>query len=103
MSLKKNFGKRLKEIRKQKHVTQFELAEAANIDEKHVGNIERGINFPRSELLEKFAEILDVEISEFFNLNHLKSKQDLINDITKKLNNCSEKEIRYFYKIIMNY
>lgn len=100
MGLKQNFGKRLKEIRKQKKITQFELAELANIDEKHVSNIERGGNFPRVELLEKFAEILDVEIYEFFKLDHLKSKEELINVITKKLNNSSEKEVRHIYKVI---
>lgn len=100
MSLKQNFGKRLKEIRKQKKITQFQLAELANIDEKHVSNIERGGNFPRVELLEKFAEILGVEVQEFFIVDHFKTKQELINSIIKKLNNSTEKEVRHFYKLI---
>lgn len=103
MSLKKFFGKRLKEIRKQKKVTQFQLAELANIDEKHVSNIERGGNFPRAELLEKFAEILGVEVYEFFQVDHFKTKQELIDSIIQKLNNSTEKEIRKFYKFIMDY
>ncbi|MBR1753276.1 helix-turn-helix transcriptional regulator [bacterium] len=103
MSLKKAFGKRLKEIRQQKKLTQFQLAELANVDEKYIRHIERGGSFPRADLLEKFAEILDIDISEFFELKAFKDKKQLISEILNKLNNSSEKEIRYFYKLIMEY
>ncbi len=103
MSLKKAFGKRLKEIRQQKKLTQFQLAELANVDEKYISHIERGGSFPRADLLEKFAEILDIDISEFFELKAFKDKKQLISEILNKLNNSSEKEIRYFYKLIMEY
>ena len=103
MSLKKNFGKRLKEIRKKKNMTQFQLAELSGIDEKHLSFIECGGSFPKADLIEKFAEILNVEPPEFFVFSHLKTKQVLLDEIFKKLKSLNEEDIRHFYKIIIEY
>ena len=103
MNLKKDFGKRLKEIRQQKNFTQFQLAELSGIDEKHLSYIERGGSFPKADLIEKFAQILNVDICDFFNFQHLKQKQELISEITNKLQNTDYKQLQYFYKIIMDF
>ncbi len=65
MSLKKDFGKRLKEIRQKRGFTQFQLAEMAEIDAKHMSHIETGRSFPKADLIEKFANILNVEYNTF--------------------------------------
>ena len=103
MSFKKDFGNRLKEIRKKKHFTQFQLAEMSNIDEKHLSYIECGGSFPKADLIEKFAKILKIEPSELFEFAPQKPKSEIIKEITKKLETSSDKELRYFYKIIMEY
>ena len=103
MSLKKDFGNRLKEIRKQKKLTQFQLAELSGIDEKHLSYIECGGSFPKADLIEKFAEILEIEPSILFDFKHFKTKKELIKEINTKLQTLSEKEIQYFYKLIMEY
>ena len=103
MSFKKDFGNRLKEIRKLKKLTQFQLAELSGIDEKHLSYIECGGSFPKADLIEKFAKILEIEPTTLFDFKHLKTKKELLKDINKKLQTLSEKEIQYFYKIIMEY
>ena len=102
MNLKKDFGKRLKEIRQQNNMTQFQLAELSGIDEKHLSYIERGGSFPKSDLIEKFAKILNIDVCDFFNFYHLKTKEELISEINKRLQNAAYEEVQTFYKIMMS-
>lgn len=46
MNIKKLLGKRIKELRKNKGITQEALSEKAGIDSKHLSRIECGVNFP---------------------------------------------------------
>lgn len=46
------FGKKIKEYRKKKKLTQAQLAEFVNVDDKHISCIESGKNFPSPDLIE---------------------------------------------------
>jgi len=48
-------------------MTQETLAEALNKTPEFISNIERGINAPSFETLEKLETALDLPISELFN------------------------------------
>ena len=50
------FGKRVREVRKAKGVSQEKLAEMAGIDRSYMGNIERG---EKNITLKKIYEICD--------------------------------------------
>lgn len=51
MNLKKDFGKRIKELRCKKGITQYQLAELVGIDPKHISHIETGRSFPKADLI----------------------------------------------------
>lgn len=103
MSIKTDFGKRIKEIRIKKGVTQYQLAESAGIDPKHMSHIETGRSFPKADLIEKFAKSLDVEYTEFFKTQHLQDRKTLIIDIKEAVNKLSDNDLRNIYKIISGY
>lgn len=63
------FGKRLRYLRRSKDMTQEQLAEAAGISVEFVSNIERGVNAPSFETIEKIAQVLRVPIQELFNFS----------------------------------
>lgn len=94
------FGKRIQELRKAKSLTQEKLAEIIGLDSKQISNLETGNCFTTMATLEKLAEIFECEIYQLFNFSHLKSKKEIIPDITKKLNSANEKEIKLISKII---
>lgn len=50
------FGKRVREVRKSKEISQEKLAEMAGIDRSYMGNIERG---EKNITLKKAYEICD--------------------------------------------
>lgn len=66
VDLRKKFGKRLRALRRQAGFTQEQLAEAARISVDFLSMVERGINAPSFDNLEKLAKALGVSIRDFF-------------------------------------
>jgi transcriptional regulator with XRE-family HTH domain len=61
-SLRRDFGNRLKAIRLDRELTQEEFAELVGVSVDFLSLIERGINSPSFEVLDR----LDVEVRELF-------------------------------------
>ena len=53
-------GKRIREARKQKALTQQQLAEALGITDVYISEIERGNKMPSIPLFIAFVEVLDI-------------------------------------------
>ena len=100
MDLKRDFGLRLKELRNKKGITQYQLAEIVGIDPKHMSHIETGRSFPKADLIEKFADALDIDYTKLFKTEHLQPKGTLIKQINVLLLKASDEEVKNIYKII---
>lgn len=61
-----NILKFLKKLRKEKGLTQGDLANMVQITQAHVSQIERGMATPSIQLLEKLAYVLEVNLYDFF-------------------------------------
>ena len=101
-SLKKKFGKRVKELRKKEGLTQEQVAEIVNIEPPNISKMENGLHFPQPENIEKLSKALNVEIKELFDFSHLMQDEKLIDDITKELKNLPSSELMYIFKTIQN-
>lgn len=64
--LRAQFGQRLRYLRRQRNLTQEQLAEAAAISVDMISNIERGINAPSFETIEKLARTLSIPVKALF-------------------------------------
>jgi transcriptional regulator with XRE-family HTH domain len=64
--LKIRFGKRLRQVRRERDLTQEQLAEAVGVSAEAVSNFERGVHAPSFETLEKLSEALRVTVHELF-------------------------------------
>ena len=62
-----NVGKRLNEIRKNKHISVYRLALDSGVSESHIRNIEKGTKNVTVETIEMLLKILNISVSEFFN------------------------------------
>ena len=58
------FGKFLSQLRKEKGLTQLQLAEKLNVTDKAVSRWETGKNYPDIEIFEDLSKIFDVSVSE---------------------------------------
>jgi len=76
-NIKELLGSRIKEIRKNRKLTQEKLAEVVGIEPNNLCRIENGKNFPTPENLGKIARALSVEVYELFLYKHLSNTQSL--------------------------
>ena len=83
IKIKELFGKKIKEYRKNRKLTQAQLAEMVNVDDKHISCIESGKNFPSADLIERFAVALEVEPKDLFEFYYLQEPHDLKENISE--------------------
>ena len=83
----KKFGDFIKELRKEKQLTQKELGEKLNITDKAISKWERGLSFPDIAILKDLADFFDIDISELLNGERGK-KQEI--DIEKVIQEAIE-------------
>lgn len=65
-TLRRLFGKRIRQLRRSRDLTQEELADLVSVSAEFISNLERGVNAPSFDTLEKLAEALDVDFFELF-------------------------------------
>ena len=83
----KSIGETIAYLRKQKGMTQNELAEKMNVTDKAVSKWERDLSCPDINTISKLADILDVSVEELLKAkkkeNSNTKMKDLINLIFK--------------------
>ena len=87
---KESFGNMVAALRKEKGMTQLELAEKMGVTDKAVSKWERDLSFPDVSSIPKLAEILGVSVDELMQIKAeskeepLKKKIDEIVDVAFK-------------------
>ena len=66
MDIKKEFGNKIKSIRLEKHISQEQLANNAEIDRTYISDIEKGERNVSLMIIQKLAKALDKEVFELF-------------------------------------
>ncbi len=99
-NLKLQFGKRIKELRERKKLSQEQLAEMVNMESRHISRIETGNSFTTIENINNIANALNVTISEIFNFNHKQERKILENELINIIKNADNSELEQLYRII---
>ena len=99
MIVQKQLGKRIKELRENRQISQEQIAEKLNIHPANYWRIENGISYPKPENLEKICEILNVKAQELFAFEHIQSITDIKNELQKIINE-DEDLTRLIYKFV---
>ena len=66
MALREIVARNLRRLRRSKKLSQEELADRAKINRNYVGMLEREENAATVDMLEKLADVLDIDPIEFF-------------------------------------
>lgn len=98
--LKKLLGKRIKEIRLSRNLTQEQLSDLTDIGASSISKIESGIYHPTDENLERISKALDVEPYKLYMFNHKKNKLELLDDINIMLKKATESELELAYRVL---
>jgi len=70
-TIRKKFGKRVRELRRAKSLSQEELAFRAGVHRTYLGGIERGERNPALENIEAIAKALGVSLSDLFQFDKI--------------------------------
>ncbi len=96
---KEKTGQLITELRKEKGLTQKQLADALNVTDKAVSKWERGLSFPDISMLEPISELLEVSIMELLAGERQSGEETMSREEAKDLINASvemsEEEIRH--------
>ncbi|MCD7780315.1 MAG: helix-turn-helix domain-containing protein, partial [Candidatus Gastranaerophilales bacterium] len=93
-------GKKIKELRLRKGLTQEDLAEMINTDQRNISYIECGHNFPSRSLME-IAKALNVTLPELFDFEHLKTDSEYKKKyICENINEISDDDLTIIYRVL---
>ena len=98
--IKKLLGKRIKELRIEKHYTQERLAELTDLGSTSISKIETGLYHPTDENLDKIAKALEVDPYKLYMYNHLKPISDLRNELHKMIDRANDNDIKTVYRVV---
>ncbi|MDR0286153.1 MAG: helix-turn-helix domain-containing protein [Clostridiales bacterium] len=92
-----NFGERLKQIRKDKHLTQEELAKICGISSVFIRYIEKGRSIPNIDLLVDLCNYFNVT-PEYLLQDSLKitGNKDEKSEIIKFMDKLTPKQLQFF-------
>ena len=100
----KIFGKRLQQIRKMRGLTQAMFAELVGLEVSTISRIEKGSQYPKPENVNKFVEVLNVELKEFFTFTFVeKSREELIQSIYSILEKSTYKDLQFYNRVMQSH
>ncbi|MCD7740196.1 MAG: helix-turn-helix domain-containing protein [Candidatus Gastranaerophilales bacterium] len=101
MNIKKNFGKKIKEKRLERQLTQEQLAEKIGISPKSLSQIELGNNFVSAENLELICKALVISPKILFDFDDIEiNRTDCLEYINSKIND-NNKLLNLVYQFIL--
>ena len=98
--IKKLLGKRIREVRILRNLTQEDLSELTDIGASSISKIESGYFHPTDENLEKIAKALKIEPYKLYMFNHQKDTKSLLEDLENILKSATDDEIKLVHRVV---
>jgi transcriptional regulator with XRE-family HTH domain len=97
----KTFGEHLRNLRKARGMSQNELGDLAGVNDKYLGEVERGSGNPTLELLTKLAKALDVDLATLVgDPLALQDRQQVRAEANKRLDAMTDNELRTLVRLL---
>lgn len=93
-------GKRIRELREKKALTQDRAAESAGITGKYWGEVERGSVAVSAIVLDKMACALGVSVADVMNMEHWSSRQEILEKLEVCLRKADEHTLRLYLRLL---
>ena len=90
----KDMGKRIREFRESKHMTQAALSELAGIEPSNLSHIERAATKVSLPTLINIANALEVSLDELVCGSLVKSEHIAVRQLNELLSDCSPDELQ---------
>jgi transcriptional regulator with XRE-family HTH domain len=93
------FGKRIRELRKLRGLSQDDLGAKIGIDQKHMSRIELGKSYPSLDRLIQISDALEVDLPALFVFGHLDTNAKRTKRIEEMIQRMDEGDQQRMYKI----
>ena len=93
-------GKRIRALRKQKGLSQEQLAERVGMSSKYLGEIERGQVNCSVDIVERISKALDLELTDLFDYQHKQNRKALLKKTNALIQNANDKELQLIFRIL---
>ncbi|WP_018124603.1 helix-turn-helix domain-containing protein [Desulfovibrio oxyclinae] len=92
-------GRRIRELRKRKRLSQSKLAEKAGLNDKYLGEVERGSNNISIRNLGQIAIALEVETAELLDDSHQREidRKEIALKLQKIIESASDEDLCAIY------
>lgn len=97
---KKILSHNIKQKRKSLGLTQYELAERLNVEDKYLSRLETGTSTPSFALLEKLADVFNITIAELFITEDTEIRKEFIKKINEQLKSANIEKLSLIAKIV---
>ncbi len=93
-------GKRIKELRQKAGLKQETLALSVGTTQSHFANIEKGDVNVGSDMLQRIADALELDISQLFELRSDMPPEILRAELIKMLGKADNEQLRLIFRIV---
>ncbi len=96
---KSAIGKIIQKLRKDKNLTQEELAEKIDLSTNYLSKVERGLSVLNAEAFLKMADVLKFSLEDF-GINTTSKLDASKNELINKILSSSDKEIKAYSELL---
>ncbi|MBR5303367.1 MAG: helix-turn-helix transcriptional regulator [Candidatus Gastranaerophilales bacterium] len=102
MEIKKLLGRKIKQYRILRGLSQEKLAELLNISQRTLSGIECGNNFLTSQTMDKILEVLKISPDELFYVEYLKNSKEMMKELIQDIKSLenNEEKLKIAYKVL---
>ena len=94
-------GEKIKEIRKNKNISQETLASMLKINRNYLSRIETGKSDPNATILKQIAEIFNIDLNTLLEINtDIVKNNEKINYISESCKTLHDKDLDFIVRII---
>lgn len=99
LEIKNRVAENIRKIRKERKLTQFQLAEKSNVSEATIKSIELSHSYPEEKTLSQITEALDIDVVQLFMPVGSSFKQNKEN--LKKLKSAIAEDVKTYIEEIL--
>lgn len=81
---RKEIGKKIERLRKERKMSQYQLANDAGLSASYIPDLEKGLKCPTVETLDNICFALQISLSDFLTESEGDSKSDRISSLSKQ-------------------
>ena len=96
----KLLGKRIRSLRSQKGLSQDKLSELADLNEKYLGEVERGAANISIVNLAKLADALDAPLPALLSAEHERPRAELAAELHRLIDESDDARLKILYRVI---